>query len=183
MSSEWEEGRSMATPSARDMSRLLNIRAARPADHGATWSVLEPIVQAGETFALPGDLSRDDTLAYWYAPGHEVFVAEVQGPGVLGTYFLQANQPGPGSHVANCGYATSPGAQGRGVARAMCAHSLERARARGFRSMQFNIVVSTNEPAVHLWTSMGFQTLCRVPGAFLHPTLGFVDTLVMFRTL
>ena len=69
------------------------------------------------------------------------------------------------------------------MARVMCAHSLEHAHARGYRSMQFNIVVSTNAPAVHLWETMGFRTLCRVPGAFRHPTLGFVDTLVMFREL
>jgi len=159
------------------------IRPATPADREATWSILEPIVRAGETFALPRDLSREDTLGYWFHPEHEVFVAELPGSGVLGTYFLQANQRGPGSHVANCGYATAPAAQGRGIARTMCAHSLRRASERGFRSMQFNIVVSTNAPAVHLWESMGFQTLCRVPGAFLHPRLGEVDTLVMFRAL
>jgi len=172
---------SKSTTSAR--SRPMLIRPATAADRDATWSVLEPIVRAGETFALPRELSREDTLAYWFAPEHEVFVADLPGSGVLGTYFLQPNQRGPGSHVANCGYATSPAAQGRGIARAMCAHSLERARARGFRSMQFNIVVSTNAPAVHLWRSMGFETLCRVPGAFRHPTLGEVDTLVMFRSL
>jgi ribosomal protein S18 acetylase RimI-like enzyme len=111
-----------------------------------------------------------------------VFVAEDAGQ-VLGTYFIQPNQLGPGSHVANCGYATAPRASGRGIARAMCAHSLEHARACGYQAMQFNIVVSTNAPAVHLWTSMGFRTLCRLPGAFRHPRHGFVDALLMHRTL
>ncbi|HVP61164.1 MAG TPA: GNAT family N-acetyltransferase [Myxococcaceae bacterium] len=158
------------------------IRPATPTDADAIWSILEPIARAGETFALSRDMSRDAALDWWSAPGHEVFVAEDEGS-VPGTYFLHPNQLGPGSHVANCGYATASWAAGRGIARAMCAHSLDHARARGYRAMQFNIVVSTNAPAVHLWTSMGFQTLCRVPGAFRHPTLGFVDTLVMFRTL
>ena len=160
----------------------MNIRPAAPTDAEPIGSILEPIVRAGETYALPRDMSRDEALAWWHGPGHEVFVAE-DGGSVLGTYFLQPNQKGPGSHVANCGYATASWATGRGVARAMCAHSLEHARARGYRAMQFNIVVGTNAPAVHLWTSMGFQTLCRIPGAFRHPTLGFVDTLVMFRAL
>ena len=160
----------------------MRIRAATAADTDALWDILEPIVRAGETFALPQDMSLDDTLACWRAPGQEVFVAELDGS-VLGTYFVHPNQLGPGSHVANCGYATAPRAGGRGIARAMCAHSLEHARARGYRSMQFNIVVSSNAPAVHLWTAMGFETLCRVPGAFAHPTLGEVDTLVMFRRL
>ena len=126
----------------------MRIRASEARDADAVWSILEPIVRAGETFALPRDMARDAALAYWHGPGHEVFVAEDPEGRVLGTYFLQANQQGPGSHVSNCGYATAPWATGRGIARAMCAHSLERARARGFRSMQFNIVVSTNVRAV-----------------------------------
>ena len=160
----------------------MKIRPARPSDADALWSVLEPIVRAGETFALPREMGRDEVLAWWQAPGHEVFVAE-DGDRVLGTYFLHPNQLGPGSHVANCGYATAGWASGKGIARAMCGHSLQHARARGYRAMQFNIVVSTNAPAVHLWTSMGFRTLCRVPGAYRHPVQGFVDTLVMFREL
>jgi ribosomal protein S18 acetylase RimI-like enzyme len=49
--------------------------------------------------------------------------------------------------------------------------------------MQFNFVVSTNEPAVHLWRSLGFEIVGRLPGAFHHPSLGFVDALVMYRSL
>jgi ribosomal protein S18 acetylase RimI-like enzyme len=113
---------------------------------------------------------------------HEVFLAEENGQ-VLGTYFLRANQQGGGSHVANCGYITAPWATGRGVARAMCAHSLEHARARGFRAMQFNFVVSTNQRAVALWQTFGFEIVGRLPRAFHHPALGFVDAFVMYRSL
>jgi L-amino acid N-acyltransferase YncA len=161
----------------------MRVRPAREIDAEAIWSILEPIIRAGETYALPREMTRDEALAYWNLAGHEVFVAEDDAGAVVGTYFLQPNQRGPGSHVANCGYATAAAATGRGVARAMCAHSLDHARARGFRAMQFNIVVSTNTRAVRLWESMGFETLCCVPGAFQHPTLGFVDTLLMFRVL
>jgi ribosomal protein S18 acetylase RimI-like enzyme len=85
--------------------------------------------------------------------------------------------------VANCGYMTATHATGRGIARAMCAHSIERARERGFRAMQFNFVVSTNVRAVRLWESMGFATVGRLPQAFLHPTHGYVDALVMYQLL
>ena len=49
--------------------------------------------------------------------------------------------------------------------------------------MQFNFVVSVNERAVRLWSSLGFEIVGRLPGAFSHPTQGYVDALVMFRTL
>jgi ribosomal protein S18 acetylase RimI-like enzyme len=123
-----------------------------------------------------------EALDYWFGSQHEVFVAEEDGQ-VLGTYFLQPNQRGGGSHVGNCGYVTAPWATGRGVARAMCAHSLERARERGFKAMQFNFVVSTNKRAIALWQSFGFEIVGRLPGAFEHPTVGFVDALVMYRSL
>ena len=156
--------------------------ACRDADAAAVWAILEPTVRAGETYTLPMDMSRDDALAYWFAPQHEVFVAEKDAQ-ILGTYFLQPNQQGGGSHVANCGYVTAAWATGRGVARAMCVHSLEHARSRGFRAMQFNFVVSTNERAIALWQSVGFRIVGRLPGAFRHPTAGFVDALVMYRSL
>ena len=140
------------------------------------------MIRAGETYTLPRDLSRQDALTYWFLPAHDVWVAH-EDRLILGTYFLQPNQQGGGSHVANCGYVTSAAAQGRGVARTMCAHSLVRARERGFRAMQFNFVVSTNERAVRLWESFGFECVGRLPGAFVHPMLGEVDALVMYRKL
>ena len=160
----------------------MQVRPAQARDDDAIWGIIGPTIRAGETYALPRDMSRADALSYWKSPGHEVFVAEHDGM-VLGTYYMRANQQGGGSHVANCGYMTAPQASGRGVARAMCAHSLAQARARGFRAMQFNLVVSSNERAVALWQSFGFEIVGRLPAAFEHPRLGLVDAVVMYRML
>ena len=161
---------------------MLTVRSWVPSDFDAIWSILEPMIRAGETYTLPRDLSREEALAYWLSDGHEVFVAEEDGA-VLGTYYLRANQKGGGSHVANCGYVTGSAAMGRGVARTMCEHSLERARSRGFRAMQFNFVVSSNDRAVRLWESFGFAIVGTLRRAFLHPHLGYVDAYVMYREL
>jgi len=158
------------------------IRRARANDADAIWTILKPMVRAGETYTLPRNMTRRDALEYWQRKGHEVFVAE-ESKRILGTYFLQANQMGGGAHVANCGYVTSPDAQGKGVGRAMLEHSLEQARARGFLAMQFNFVVSTNERAVKTWQAYGFEIVGRLPSAFEHPRLGFVDALVMYKRL
>jgi ribosomal protein S18 acetylase RimI-like enzyme len=160
----------------------MQVRPAQPRDDDAIWGIIGPTIRAGETYVLPRDMSRAQALSYWTSPAHEVFVADEDG-GVLGTYYMRANQQGGGSHVANCGYMTAEGATGRGVARAMCAHSLAHARARGFRAMQFNFVVSSNERAVALWRSFGFEIVGRLPQAFEHPRLGLVDALVMYRML
>jgi GNAT superfamily N-acetyltransferase len=158
------------------------MRPARPGDEPALWAILEPVIRAGETYALPREMTRDAALGWWRKPDSEVFVAEHDGL-LLGTYFLRPNQLGGGSHVANAGYMTLPDAQGRGVARVMVQHSIAEARARGFRSFQFNFVVSTNHRAVKTWEGAGFSIAGRLAGAFAHPTLGLVDALVMYRQL
>ncbi|KZY24565.1 acetyltransferase, partial [Erythrobacter sp. HI0037] len=112
----------------------------------------------------------------------ESFVFEQDGA-VLGTYYLRTNAGGGGSHVCNCGYITAPAAAGRGIARRMCLHSLDQARARGYRAMQFNFVVATNTRAIDLWQTLGFATVGTLPGAFNHPRHGMVDALVMYQSL
>ncbi len=160
----------------------VSVRAAEAADADAIWRILEPVLRAGETYALPRDMSRADALAYWMGADKRTFVAAAGGA-VLGTYYLRANQQGGGDHVANCGYVTDAEARARGVARAMAEHSLEAARAAGFRAMQYNCVVATNDGAIRLWQRLGFEIVGTLPGAFRHPHAGEVDAYVMYRRL
>jgi ribosomal protein S18 acetylase RimI-like enzyme len=160
----------------------LVIRAATRADDDAIWRVIEPMIREGETYPLARDMTRQAALAHWHQAGHAPFVALDQDA-VVGTYYLRRNAGGGGAHVANCGYVSAVEARGRGVARAMCLHSLDQARAGGFRAMQFNFVIGTNAAAVHLWQDCGFAIVGRLPGAFLSPRHGYVDALVMFCSL
>jgi ribosomal protein S18 acetylase RimI-like enzyme len=160
----------------------MQIRPATDADWPHLWAMIEPIMREGETFALPRNGDEAAARAYFASPEKVNFVAEEQDI-VLGASYVRANQQGGGSHIANCGYMTAPAARGRGIARALCAHSIDYCRAQGFKGIQFNFVVSTNEPAVHLWQSFGFDILARLPKAFEHPRLGLVDALLMFKQL
>ena len=160
----------------------MHIREAEPTARQAIASIIMPVIREGATYALDPDLSEAEALAYWLGTDRTTFVAEEDGA-VLGTYYLRSNQGGGGGHVCNCGYVTGAAATGRGVARRMADHSLELARRRGYRAMQFNFVVSTNERAVVLWRSFGFEIVGRLPGAFQHPTEGYVDAFVMYLVL
>ncbi len=167
----------------------MHIRAATDFDWPAIWQILEPVIRAGDTYTFAPDLSEADARAAWMHQPSATFVAcldkaEHSGrEALLGTYFIKPNQPGNAAHVCNCGYVTAGSATGRGVAAAMCAHSQAEALARGFRAMQFNFVVSSNERAVRLWHRLGFATVGTLPGAFRHPARGFIDAFVMFKTL
>lgn len=162
----------------------MRIRPATAADIPAVLDIVQPVLRAGDTYAVDRDLDAAQTRAYWFAPDKAVFVAEDPETGaLLGSYYLHANQGGGGAHICNCGYMVAPAARGRGVARAMGLHSFAEGKARGFRAMQFNFVVSANEPAVHLWQALGFAIVGRLPEAFDHPVKGLVDALVMMRRL
>lgn len=164
------------------MPNQADIRDADPAgDADAVWAVLEPIFRRGDTYAVDPCISREDALAFWFTHDR-VRVAVVDG-WVAATYYLGPNQAGGGRHVANCGYAVHPDAKGLGLGRSLCRDSLDVARDAGFKAMQFNLVVSTNEAAVHLWQDLGFAIVGTIPEAFDHPEFGLVDAYVMHRSL
>ncbi|MDW5595462.1 N-acetyltransferase [Conexibacter stalactiti] len=159
----------------------ITIRPCRSDDADALWAILQAVFSAGETYAYPTDISREAALAGWTAPPARAWVAERDGV-VVGSSRVMPNQPGQGAHVANGSFVVAPDAGGRGVGRALCEHALQAAAELGYRAMQFNLVVSANERAVALWRSLGFETVGRLPGAFmLHGEE--VDAFVMYRRL
>jgi len=162
---------------------MIRIRPFQPEDWPALWAFIEPVFRAGETYAVPRDITEQDAHRMWIELPRAVRVA-VGGHGMpLGTYYLKANQAGPGDHVANCGYIVAPAARRQGVAARLCEDSLALARELGFSAMQYNLVVSTNEAAVSLWQAHGFAIAGTLAGAFRHPAVGPVDAHVMYRRL
>ena len=164
------------------MADALVIREIGADDFGLLWPIFHEVVAAGETYSYAPDMSFEQARQLWTSDGARCFVALLDGT-CVGGYMLHANQPGLGNHVANCGYMVPSSARGRGIAGAMCEHSLDQARQAEFKAMQFNFVVSTNEGAVRLWQKHGFEIVGRIPDAFRHARLGLVDVFVMHRSL
>lgn len=160
----------------------MQIRPATQEDIPAILDIVAPILRAGDTYAIDPNMTDDEIIGYWMGRDKLTLIAEEDGD-VVGTYYIRQNQGGGGSHVCNCGYMTSPKASGRGIARRMCEDSLVRAKEMGYRAMQFNFVIASNAAAVHLWPKLGFEVVARLPDAFMHPTLGETDALVMYRKL
>jgi ribosomal protein S18 acetylase RimI-like enzyme len=160
-----------------------DIREFRESDWPQVLSILQETFRAGDTYAFAPQSTAEEIHRVWVEAPAATFVACDARGRVAGTYFLKANQPGLGAHVCNCGYVVAAQAQGLGIAARMCEHSQTRALAMGFRAMQFNLVVATNTRAIRLWERLGFTEVGRLPGAFNHQQLGFVDALVMFKTL
>ena len=160
----------------------LNIRVATDADHDAIWEIFHDVIAAGDTYPIDPNIPREEALAYWFKHNARVCVAEGEN-GIVGSYTLHQNQVAGGAHVANAAFVVAKYARGHGIGRAMGEHCLSEARRLGFRAMQFNFVVSTNESAVKLWQDLGMQIVGTLPGAFRHPERGYVDVYVMFQSL
>lgn len=162
----------------------MQIRPATAADWPAIFPIFHAIVEAGETYAYPTDLSSDAAREMWLEPHPWHVVVAVDDAGtVLGTAKVGPNRPARGSHVATASFMVDPGAQGRGVGRALAAHVIDWAKGAGYQGMQFNAVVETNTAAVALWQSLGFEIIGTVPEAFDHRTAGLVGLHVMYRRL
>ena len=163
----------------------LQFRPATAEDWPGIWQVFEPVVGAGDTYAYPADISERQARETWLHDGRDrrfTFVA-LDGDEVVGTAYLKPNAAGPGDHIANAGWMVRPDRAGSGIGRSFADYVIERARVSGFTGMQFNAVVSTNERAIRLWESLGFEIVGTVPDAFRHPVAGTVPIHVMYRPL
>jgi len=161
---------------------MIDIRPATDSDFEGIWRIFHAVVLEGDTYAFDPDTTKEQAHRVWVSPDYRSYVAANDGV-IVGTYILKQNQPGLGSHVANAAFMVDPGAQRQGLGEAMGRHALEEAKRLGYRAMQFNFVVSTNERAIRLWKKLGFSVVGTLPEAFRHRSLGYVDAYVMFRSL
>ena len=161
----------------------ITVRALEPNDWPAVWQFMEPVIRLGETYPFARDMEETNAKKVWIEDTHAVYIAEDQHGEILGTYYIKPNQPTLGAHVANCGYLVAEQARGRGIATLMGEHSQQEAVRLGYRAMQFNLVVKTNEPSMHGWKKLGFTLVGELEGAFLHAEHGYVDACVFYKVL
>ncbi len=160
----------------------LKIRIAKSKDANAIWEIAHKIVKTGDTWVIAPETTKEEMLDYWFDKKKYTYVAEIENQ-VVGMFFMTDNQKGLGNHIANAGYMVAPNLQVKGIGRAMCEFSLTEAKRLGYKAMQFNIVVKTNEKAVYLWQSLGFQIIGEIPEAFQHSELGLVNAFIMYKKL
>ncbi|MEN2282656.1 GNAT family N-acetyltransferase [Algoriphagus sp. SE2] len=152
-------------------------------DSEGIWEIFSKVIQTSDTYVFEPCTPRDKLKEYWFAPYMDSFVAINEKGEILATYIIKPNQIGLGNHIANCGYMVHPNHQRKGLGKLLCEHSISFAREKGYTGIQFNCVVSTNLPAVHLWKKFDFSIIGVTPKGFRHPEKGLVDTYIMFKSL
>ena len=160
----------------------MNIRKATASDFNRVWEIFKQVIATGDTYVFYPDTPKRDLSKHWFADYMKTFVVEESGE-LLGTYIVKPNQIDLGNHIANCSYMVSPSAQGKGIGKKMCEHSIQFATENGFKAIQFNYVVSTNKDAIRLWEKFGFNIIGTTPKGFRHKDFGLVDTYIMYKSL
>lgn len=160
----------------------VEIRPASASDYDGIWNIIQQVIATGDTYVFAPDSSRSKMLDYWCGKDKHTYVALSDGK-IVGTFMIKDNQPDLGSHIANAGYMTHPGKSGIGIGGMMGEFSLEEARRLGYKAMQFNIVVKSNERAVRLWQRLGFNIIGEIPDAFNHLKFGLTNAYIMHRQL
>ena len=166
-----------------ERTRSLEIRRAGPVDWPGIWPIWHEVVAAGETYTWDPHTDEASAQALWLLPPPAETWVAMAGGEIVGTALLKPNQPGLGSHVANASFMVGSASAGRGIGRRLAGHLIAHAATSGYRAMQFNAVVATNERAVALWQALGFDIIGTVPEGFRHARLGYVDLHVMYRRL
>jgi L-amino acid N-acyltransferase YncA len=152
-------------------------------DWPAIYPLVLEVVTEGTSYAMPDPISSAEARAIWMEwPPARTVVAEDAGQ-IVGVAKMGPNRQGRGAHVATASFLVAASARRSGVGLALGRHVVAWARANGYRGIQFNAVVATNTAALRLWRGLGFRIVGSVPGAFRHPTEGFVDLLVLYLDL
>lgn len=157
----------------------LEIRPYRESDLEGMRAIWNAVVEAGNAFPQVYPMSAEEA-AVFFAEQSLSAVAVVDDR-VFGLYILHPNNVGRCGHVANASYAVVPEARGCGIGRALVEDSLAQAAALGFRGLQFNAVVASNEGAIHLYESLGFKRVGTVPEGFLNGRGVYEDIHVFYR--
>ena len=161
--------------------KMITIRTANDSDRSAVWLIIKEVIAGGDTYVFRPDSSKSEMLDYWLDPAKRTYVAELDGE-IVATFWIKANQPGLGSHIANAAFMVASDARGKAVGKHIASWSLDEARRLDFAAMQFNFVVKTN-PAVKLWQTLGFQIIGEIPDAFDSTETGLTNAYIMYRKL
>jgi GNAT superfamily N-acetyltransferase len=161
----------------------VQIRDATDDDWPHIYPFYSQVMDEGRTYASPAGQGLREARLTWMEPPPGHVVVAIDDGVIVGSAKMGPNRPGRGAHVGTASFIVDPRARSRGVGRALGQYVIGWHRDHGFRGIQFNAVVEVNDPAVHLWKSLGWKVIGTVPEAFDHPDHGLVGLHVMYRSL
>lgn len=141
------------------------------------------VVFEGVAFPQEEPLTIDSGEAFFNAQTYVAVAESAETGEVLGLYILHPNNVGRCGHIANASYCVSSAAREQRVGESLVKDCLQKAREHGFKILQFNAVVESNERARKLYEKLGFNLLGVIPGGFRLKSGKFENVCLYYITL
>ena len=159
----------------------MRIRQFKTEDSKPAAEIWNSIVEDGIAFPQMETLSTEEARNFFESQSY-TGIAEDNGD-IIGLYILHPNNVGRCGHICNTSYAVKKGIRGKHIGEQLVKDSMAVGKRLGFRILQFNAVVATNEIALHLYKKLGFTQLGRIPGGFLMKDGHYEDIILHYIEL
>ena len=161
----------------------IQVRAYTQADLPALIRIWNEVVEDGVAFPQEELLDASSGAAFFAEQTCTTVAEDRQTGHIYGLYILHPNNVGRCGHICNTSYAVKGSERGKRIGEILVKDSMEQGKKLGFRILQFNAVVSTNEPALRLYKKLGFTQLGIIPGGFLMKDGHYQDIIPHYHVL
>ena len=159
----------------------IQVRAYTQADLPALIRIWNEVVKDGVAFPQEELLDASSGAAFFAEQTCTAVAEDRQTGHIYGLYILHPNNIGRCGHVANASFAVAGASRGEGIGRLLVEDCLRQAAACGFRGLQFNAVVASNERARSLYESLGFARIGMIPGGFCNKDDVYEDMYIYYH--
>ena len=143
----------------------MKIRMFRKEDTEAAAEIWNSVVEDGIAFPQMNFIEGKEAQNFFESQSYTGVAVDEEG--IVGLYILHPNNVGRCGHLCNTSYAVKKGIRGKHIGEQLVRESMAKGKELGFRILQFNAVVATNDIALHLYQKLGFTQLGRIPKGFL----------------
>ena len=159
----------------------IEIRQYQTHDAAAAAAIWNEVVRGGAAFPQREELTEENADSFFRSQSFTGLAEDAETGEIVGLYILHPNNVGRCVHVANASYAVASSARVLGLGRELVKDSLAQAARKGFRGLQFNAVVASNEAAIHLYEDLGFTRVGTIPGGFCSILGNFEDMHIYYK--
>ena len=155
----------------------IRIREYKKEDVNEAVNIWNQVVEDGEAFPQMELLTEKTGDEFFRGQSFTGIAYDEDTGEIAGLYILHPNNIGRCGHIANASYAVSSAQRGKHIGEALVRDSLHAARELGFRILQFNAVVASNERALRLYRMLGFHQLGTIPDGFRMKDGSYADII------
>ena len=139
------------------------------------------IIEEGIYFPQIEKLTKENADSYFKS--QDFTGIAVEDGEVYGVYILHPNNIGRCGHICNASYAVSKKARGKGIGEMLVKDSMKQGSKLGYRILQFNAVVISNNTAHKLYEKLGFNKIGIVKEGYLNINNIYEDIVLYYISL